>query len=268
VIQVEKRNLLGVDINVLDYQGAVSKIFECVNAHRRCATTALAVHGLIIGALDRSHRFRLNALDVVVPDGQPVRWAINILYRAGLKDRVYGPQLTLRVCQRAAEQGIPVFFYGSHSIVLKLLCDRLLERFPQIRIAGAKPSIFRQLTYDERAHVIQEIKESGAKILFVGLGCPKQEVFAFEMADHLQIPILAVGAAFNYHAGLTKEPPEFIQNSGLQWLFRLLQEPRRLWRRYLFTNSTFLFLLTLQILKVWKPSASKGTPPSAELLYG
>ena len=118
-----RRNLLGIAISAIDYEYAVDKIIEDAKAGRRCATTALAVHGVITGALDRAHRYRLNTFDLVTPDGQPVRWALNLLYGTKLNDRVYGPTMTLKVCKEAALQGIPVYFYGSSQQVLdKLVC--------------------------------------------------------------------------------------------------------------------------------------------------
>ncbi len=263
-----KRNVIGVDISVLDYPKAVQKILSCAHTRCRCTTTALAVHGLISGALDDSHRFRLNAFDLVVPDGQPVRWALNLLYNTNLKDRVYGPKLTLLVCKEAAKLDIPVFFYGSRSLVLESLCRQLQDLCPGLKIAGTLPSEFRRLNIAERGAIVRRIKKSGAQILFVGLGCPRQEVFTYEMGAHLAMPILAVGAAFDYHAGVLKEPPELIQQIGLQWLYRLLQEPRRLWRRYLITNSQFLALLLLQWLRLWDPKQKEAKAPTAEVLYG
>jgi exopolysaccharide biosynthesis WecB/TagA/CpsF family protein len=139
---------------------------------------------------------------------------------------------------------------------------------PGLRIAGARPSKFRRLTESEREEVVREIQASGARITFVGLGCPRQEVFAFEMRDRLSMPILAVGAAFDYYSGMLRQPPEFIQAHGLQWLYRLAQEPRRLFRRYLTTNSRFVLLFLLQRLRLWNPDTENADPPRGELLYG
>jgi len=168
-----RRNLLGIAISAVDYEYAVAKIIEDAQAGRRCATTALAVHGVITGALDRAHRYRLNTFDLVTPDGQPVRWALNLLYGTKLNDRVYGPTMTLKVCKEAALQGIPVYFYGSSQQVLDKLCARLPELCPGLKIAGAHPSEFRKLSAEEQKLAADRIRESGAKIVFVGLGCPR-----------------------------------------------------------------------------------------------
>jgi exopolysaccharide biosynthesis WecB/TagA/CpsF family protein len=263
-----KRNLIGINIDSVDYERAITKIVDCAQRGERCTTTALAVHGLVTGARDPAHRFRLNHFDLVVPDGQPVRWAINLLYGVKLPDRVYGPNLTLRLCRVAATEGIPVYFYGSTKKVIEQLCARMTTLCPNLQIAGASASEFRALTTEELASVIGRIKASSARILFAGLGCPRQEVFAYEMSEHLAMPIVAVGAAFDYYAGLLREPPEFIQRAGLQWLYRLFQEPGRLWKRYLFTNSQFIALFSMQLARLWRPDPYSSKKPPVSLRYG
>jgi N-acetylglucosaminyldiphosphoundecaprenol N-acetyl-beta-D-mannosaminyltransferase len=268
MIDLGKRNLLGVAISAVDYEYAVAKVIDAAQNGRRCTTTALAVHGVITGARDRAHRYRLNTFDLVTPDGQPVRWGLNLLYGTKLDDRVYGPTMTLKVCKEAASRGIPVYFYGSCQEVLDRLYDRLPQLCPGLKIAGVQASEFRNLSEDEQEVAADRIRHSGAKILFVGLGCPRQEVFTYEMSRHLSMPMLAVGAAFDYHAGLLQEPPAMVQRYGLQWLYRLIQEPGRLWRRYLFTNSQFLGLFLAQWLHVWRPDLTDCEPPLAEVRFG
>jgi len=134
----------------------------------------------------------------------------------------------LEVCGEAAREGIPVFFYGSREDIIEQLALRLRQVFPKLLIAGSQPSLFRPLSVAERTALVNTIGASGAGILFVGLGCPRQEVFAYEIGQYLHIPILAVGAAFDYHSGEQMEPPLYLQRAGLQWLYRLVQEPRRL----------------------------------------
>jgi exopolysaccharide biosynthesis WecB/TagA/CpsF family protein len=263
-----KKNLLGVAISAIDYEYAVAKIIEDAQRGRRCATTALAVHGVITGALDRAHRYRLNAFDLVTPDGQPVRWALNLLYGTKLDDRVYGPTMTLKVCKQAAALGIPVYFYGSSQQVLDALCARLPEICPGLKIAGAHPSEFRRISAEEQGLAADRIRDSRAQIVFVGLGCPRQEVFTYEMSRRLSMPMLAVGAAFDYHAGLLQEPPAIVQKYGLQWLYRLAQDPRRLWRRYVFTNSQFVGLFLAQWLRLWRPQLKDCDQPLTELRFG
>src|SRR5277367_2170489 len=138
-----KRNILGVLINAVDYESAVDTIIRAAKEKRSAAISALAVHGLMTGALDREHRFRLNRFELLVPDGQPVRWVLNALYGTHLPDRVYGPNLTLKVCARAAEEGLPVYFYGSTPEILAVLRASLEKRFPGLIVAGTEPSKFR-----------------------------------------------------------------------------------------------------------------------------
>ncbi|HTZ59268.1 MAG TPA: WecB/TagA/CpsF family glycosyltransferase [Acidobacteriaceae bacterium] len=268
MIDLGKKNVLGVAINALDYECAIERIMANAKAGKRCATTALAVHGLMTGVLEPAHRHRLNSFDLVTPDGQPVRWALNLLYGTKLPDRVYGPNLTLQVCQEAARKGLSVYFYGSKAEVVDKLCERMRVMCPGLKIAGAQPSEFRTLSAREQMATVEKIRSSGAHILFVGLGCPRQEVFTYEMSQHLNMPVLAVGAAFDYHAGLLQEPPRFLQDAGLQWLYRLCQDPGRLWRRYLFTNTQFLAMFLAQWVRVWRPSLDDTQVPLVDVRFG
>jgi exopolysaccharide biosynthesis WecB/TagA/CpsF family protein len=261
-------NILGIRVCAVDYERALDKILECAQAGRRCTVSALAVHGVMTGARDSAHRYRLNHLDLVVPDGQPVRWALNLFHGARLRATVCGPVLTGKLCAEAARQGLPVYFYGSKADTLEKLRGRLLEKYPGLILAGMEPSRFRQLTEEEWPQTAARIRDSKAAILFVGLGCPRQEVFAYEMGKLLSMPILAVGAAFDYHAGLLRDTPQFLQRIGLMWLHRLLQEPRRLWRRYLFTNTQFVALFFAQWLHFWKPDLENATEPGDDLRFG
>ena len=263
-----KKNLLGVRIDAVDYESVVVRVIASAQQGLRCTVGALAVHGVMTGATDFVHRYRLNHLDLSVPDGQPVRWALNALHGTKLRDRVYGPKLTLLVCQEAARTGIPVFFYGSRDEVVPKFATKMIEKCPGLQVAGYQASKFKRLTPAERQSLVERIMESGAKILFAGLGCPRQEVFAYEMGERLSMPILAVGAAFDYHSGILSEPPEFMQRAGLQWLYRLAPDPRRLWRRYLVLNIQFLVGFMLQFLRLRVMDPSNATRPSTEMYYG
>lgn len=263
-----KHNILGIRIDAVDYEAAVGRIIDAARAGRPLAVSALAVHGLMTGVLDTVHRYRLNRFDLLVPDGQPVRWALRWLHGVRLADRVYGPTLTLKTCQRAAELGLPVFFFGGNEALLAALRKNLLQRFPQLKIAGSRASRFRCLSPQERDEAVEEIKSSGAAITLVGLGCPRQEVFAYEMRGALSMPLLAVGAAFNFHAGLLPQAPPWLQRRGLEWFYRLVKEPRRLWRRYLFLNPAYLSLLALQRTGLCQFQPEDALPPGEEIRYG
>ncbi len=262
-----KRSILGVLVNAVDIDGAEEAVIRAARGKLPLSVSALAVHGLMTGVFDREQKFRLNQFDLLVPDGQPVRWALNWLHRVGLSQRVYGPRLTLRLCQRAAAEGMPVYFYGSTPKVLRSLTSNLASQFPGLMISGAEPSKFRRLSPLEKQEVAQRITSSGAAIVFVGLGCPRQEVFVYEFNSLLDMPVLAVGAAFPFIAGAVPQAPDWMQNAGLEWFFRLCAEPKRLWQRYLLLNPTYLFLIGLQRLGL-SHFATKGQPPERELLFG
>ena len=262
-----KRNVVGILIDVVDYEGAEEAIIRAALERKTMSVSALAVHGLMTGALDREQKFRLNQFSLLVPDGQPVRWALNWLHGAPLRDRVYGPNLMLRVCARAAREALPVYFYGSTPEILRSLRQSLQLRFPGLVIAGMESSQFRRLSLIEREQLAERVRSSGAAIVFVGLGCPRQEVFVYEFRELVSMPLLAVGAAFPFLAGIVPQAPPWLQRFGLEWLFRLCSEPRRLWRRYLVLNPAYLFLLTLQILGLSK-FRTDGQSPASDLLYG
>jgi exopolysaccharide biosynthesis WecB/TagA/CpsF family protein len=253
-----KRSVLGVLVDPTTYAEATDAVIAAAREGRPFAVTALAVHGVMTGVQDRAHGARLNAFDLVTPDGQPVRWALNSLYDAGLTDRVYGPTLTLWVLQRAAAEGLPVYLYGSTDETLDRLVRRLHEQYPDLKIAGREPSKFRTARPGEAEEIAARIAGSGARIVLVGLGCPRQEIFTYAMRPRLSMPLLAVGAAFDYHAGTLRRPPEWMQRRGLEWLWRLGLEPARLWRRYLLLNPEYVGRLVAQRSHLWR-----ATPPPA-----
>ncbi|BAL85260.1 putative glycosyltransferase [Actinoplanes missouriensis 431] len=252
-----KRNVLGVLVDVTDYATATEQIVAAAREHRGFAVTALAVHGVMTGVEDPAHNARLNSFDLVTPDGQPVRWALNTLHGAGLTDRVYGPTLTLKVVERAAAEGLPIYLYGSTQPTLDRLVPALMAMFPALKIVGVEASKFRTAQPGEEEQIAERIKASGARITLVGLGCPRQEIFTYAMRPLLDMPLLAVGAAFDYHAGLLKNPPAWMQKYALEWLWRLGLEPKRLWKRYIILNPKYLSRLAAQKLGLWK-----ATPPA------
>ena len=262
-----KRNILGILVDVVDYAGVVEAIIQAAKEHRGLAVATVPVHAVMEGVLSPQHKYRLNHLDLLTPDGQPVRWALNILHRAQLTERVYGPHLTLRVCASAEREKLGVFFYGNTEEVLLGLRQNLERKFPRLVISGMQPSHFRRLRPEERARVAQEIRGSGASIVFVGLGCPRQDVWAYEYREILSLPIVAVGGAFGVLAGKVAQAPKWMQDRGLEWLFRLGSEPRRLWRRYLLLNPIYAVLVALQAVGL-RRFTTDGDRPTTEVLYG
>lgn len=263
-----KRNVLGVLVDAVDYPAAQRRVLRAAHERRPYGVSALAVHGVMTGVRDVVHRHRLNALDLVTPDGQPVRWALNWMHGTKLTDRVYGPELTRRLYESAAAEGLPVYFYGSTPEVLSALCSNLRRQLPTLAIAGAEPSKFRRLGAAELDEVAERIRSSGARMTFVGLGCPRQEVFAYELRDAVRMPVIAVGAAFDYHAGLVDEPPRWIQDRGLQWAYRLAQNPKRLWRRYILLSPEYLARLLAQKVGLWNPDPGRTACPTEVVGYG
>lgn len=241
------RYVLGTRVDATSYADATERILQWARAGESRYLCACNVH-MVMEAHDGADFQRVvNTADLVTPDGMPLVW---VLRRLGLKDqnRIYGPDLTLNVCRAAAEAGIPVGLYGGTQEVLDALQKSYRERFPQLQIAYACAPPFRSLTGDEDEAVVQAINASGARILFVGLGCPKQEQWVAAHRNRVEAVMLAVGAAFDFHSGRVKQAPRWMQRCGLEWLFRLWMDPHRLWRRYFKNNPRFLWLVTWQLL--------------------
>ena len=244
----KKFDVLGVEVSATSYDELVPLLIAAARRGQPALATFLPVHGVVTGATDSAYRYRVNAFDVVGPDGQPVRWALNRLHAAGLTDRVYGPELMVRLCAAAAVEGISIYLYGSTPDVLSALSATLQRRCPGLRIAGAESPPFRPLSVEERDAAVGRMNDSGAGLIFIGLGCPRQDVFAHDNRHAIRAVQLCVGAAFDFHAGTKRMAPPWMQRHGLEWLFRLTQEPGRLWKRYLVTNTTYVALMAKRLL--------------------
>ncbi|HWB14665.1 MAG TPA: WecB/TagA/CpsF family glycosyltransferase [Pirellulales bacterium] len=246
-----KLDLFGLGISPTTYDHAVRLIVSAAEKGTSAIVACQAVHAVVTACGDATLKERVNSFELVTPDGQPVRWALNWLHRAGLADRVYGPELMLRLCREAGRRGVTIYLYGGTPSVLDLLRQRLLALCPDLCIAGFEAPPFRPLTAEEDAGVIERINNSGAGVVFIGLGCPKQDHFAYEHRASLRAVQVCVGAAFDFHAGVKPMAPAWMQRRGLEWLFRLSCEPRRLAGRYLKTNSLFLFKLAAATGRKW-----------------
>lgn len=238
-----KYDLFGVGISATTYDEAVNILIDAAKCKLSAIIAHAPVHLLVFAIRNSDYGAKINKFDIVAPDGQPVRWSLRLLQHINLPDRVYGPEMMLRLCQKAAEEGVGIYLYGSQPAVIKKLNANLKSRFPALRIVGYEAPPFRPLTQEEDTQVIARINRSGASIVFLGLGCPLQEDFAYAHRDTINALQVCVGAAFDYHAGMKRMAPHWMQRSGLEWLFRLASEPRRLWRRYFYTNSLFLWFL-------------------------
>ena len=257
----------GVRMTPTTYAQAVDVLIRAAEARQPATADFSAVHVLAMAARDPAFRRKMNALDLVGPDGQPVRWAMNYFHKAGLTERVYGPELMLRLCRAAAERGVSIYLYGSTPDVLAKLSTALTTKFPTLRIAGAESPPFRALTPDEDAAAVRRINDSGAGLVFIGLGAPKQEVYAYEHRHTIQAVQVGVGAAFDFHAGLKSIAPAWMQRRGLEWLYRLVKEPRRLWKRYLVTNSVYVALFAKYAVlgMVRRGGAARGPAADADV---
>ncbi len=250
-----KHELLGVGLTPTSYAEVLADCETWIEerrsnpAQRSRYVVLLTVHSVMTAFFDSAVRKVLNAATIGATDGMPLAWALR---RAGFRNqpRVYGPDLMLALCEQAAEAGHRIYLYGGRDETLWVLQQRLLARFPGLRIAGAFAPPFRPLTEEEDRRCTEHIVASGADIVFVGIGAPKQEKWMFEHVEKLPgVVMFGVGAAFDFHAGRVRQAPAWMQRSGLEWLFRLMMEPRRLWKRYLL-NPLFLVCWGLESLGV------------------
>lgn len=233
--------VLHIPLAICDYDDVIGWMQATIAARGREWLSAAAVNLVMSAYDDPSVAAATGEASLIVPDGQPLVWALHALGHPAAT-RVYGPELMARFCAAAARDRTPIYLYGGRDEGrLSLLCDRLCERFPGLRIVGSFAPPFRPLQRDERVRLAAEIDASGAQVVWVGIGQPKQELWMAQMRPLLQAPLLVgVGAAFDFHAGLLTQAPEWMQRRGLEWLFRLSREPRRLWRRYASQNPRFI----------------------------
>jgi N-acetylglucosaminyldiphosphoundecaprenol N-acetyl-beta-D-mannosaminyltransferase len=244
---IASRRILGTRVDATSYQHAAAEILRW-GSLRESRYVCVATVNNLIEAYDRpSYRDVMDGADLVTPDGMPLVWALRLLGVGGAT-RVYGPDLTPILCERAAALGIPVGFYGGAPEVLEDLTANLLRRYPALQVAYSYSPPFRPLTPGEEVQVIDSINRSGARLLFVGLGAPKQEQWMAAQKGRVEAVMLGVGAAFDFLAGRKRQAPKVLQRLGLEWLFRLLNEPRRLWRRYLYRNPRFVALFMVQLI--------------------
>jgi len=237
-------DVLGVGISAIDPADALGEVTRWIDngiQHYVCVT---GVHGVMESQGDAELLRIHNESGLTTPDGMPMVWAAKL---AGAKNtqRVYGPDLMLAVCERAAQRGWSCFLYGATDAVLDQLRANLSDRYPGLKIVGTHSPPFRPLTPEEDDAVVREINASGAHIVWVGLSTPKQERWMASHIGRVNAPALfGVGAAFDIHAGNLKQAPRWMQRAGLEWLFRLASEPRRLWRRYAVNNPRFVLAIS------------------------
>jgi N-acetylglucosaminyldiphosphoundecaprenol N-acetyl-beta-D-mannosaminyltransferase len=244
---------LGVRLDAVQIPDVISKIEDWTRESGRCHFIAVAnVHVLMEAQHSPVFKTALDSADLCVPDGMPLVW-IGRLRGYPLKRRVYGPDLLLDFCSETNAKGYRHFFYGGAPGVPEALAAKLKRQFPMLGVAGTYSPPFRPLTPEEDAQVVEMINGAAADILWVGLGCPKQELWMYEHRHQLRVPVLVgVGQAFDLHAGRLQQAPVWMREHGLEWLFRLFKEPQRLWRRYILYGSEFILYVALELLGLRK----------------
>jgi N-acetylglucosaminyldiphosphoundecaprenol N-acetyl-beta-D-mannosaminyltransferase len=243
-----RADVLGIRVSAISMASAVHTIDEWITRREPHYVCVTGVHGVMESQRDQALLQIHNAAGLVTPDGMPLVW-LSRLQGFRQVERVYGPDLMLAVCERSATRGHRHFFYGGAPGVAEMLASRLQWRFPGLQVAGLYSPPFRALIPEEDEAVVKRINALQPDIVWVGMSTPKQERWMAEHVGRLSASaLIGVGAAFDFHAGLKRQAPRWMQRSGLEWLFRLLSEPRRLWRRYLVNNPWFLWLVLLQAL--------------------
>ena len=247
---MKRRDILGVPIAMTDYADVMDVMEEMVASRARGWICTAAVHALMMARDDAEMRDALTRATITVPDGVPVVWAAKMLGES-LPHRVYGPELMRRFCDRSAERGHRVWLYGGRDQgALVQLALNLRRRHPGIRIVGGYSPPFHQLSESEDEVIASQINADRPDVLWVGIGAPKQEKWMARMRDRLDVPVMcAVGAAFDFHAGRVSQAPSWMQERGLEWIYRIAQEPRRLLPRYLETNPRFMLGFARQYLR-------------------
>jgi N-acetylglucosaminyldiphosphoundecaprenol N-acetyl-beta-D-mannosaminyltransferase len=252
---MDQQLVVSLPINITTYDDAASVIGRWANSGEARSVCAANVHVVMEAQDHPAYRQAVQSADLITSDGMPLVWALRLL---GWKraTRVYGPSLMLRLLEKAEREGTPVGLYGSTPETLDRLVDQILIQFAGVEIAFKEAPPFRPLTSQEDRATVERIRRSGARLLFVGLGCPKQEFWMAEHKDQIPAVLVGVGAAFDFIAGTKRQAPSWMQAAGLEWAFRLATEPRRLWRRYAQHNPRFMTFLLAQMFH--RPQAPAG----------
>jgi N-acetylglucosaminyldiphosphoundecaprenol N-acetyl-beta-D-mannosaminyltransferase len=249
-------NVLGVKVSAVNMDLAVSFTERWIDAGLPGYVCVTGVHGVMEAQHDPEFLHILNHAAITLPDGMPMTW-VGRLQGFQQMDRVFGPDFMVAICRLSVERGYRNFFYGGQPGVAELLSETLSNRFPGLQVVGTFTPPFRPLTPHEEDEVTAQILQSRPHIVWVGLSTPKQERFMAQYASRFQVPLMVgVGAAFDYHTGQIRDCSSWIKRAGLQWLHRLIQDPKRLWKRYLINNPAFVWRIVLQFAGV----RAKTTP--------
>ena len=250
--------VVGAQVDVLSWEEAIERIATWGRNHESRYVCLSNVHSAVTAAFDARFLKVISDCDLCTSDGAPVTWMLRQL-GAPEQKRLNGPDLMLRYFAAEAKNAGKVYFYGGSAEALRLLQARVESEFPGLQVVGSRSPPYRAATALEDAQDVEHINASGAHVAFIGLGCPKQEIWMSEHRGRVNAVMIGVGAAFDFHAGLQPRAPEWMQHNSLEWFYRLCREPRRLWRRYLFTNIPFMFMAGAQ----WLSSRLTGARPAA-----
>jgi N-acetylglucosaminyldiphosphoundecaprenol N-acetyl-beta-D-mannosaminyltransferase len=240
-------SVIGAPIDAIPWNACIARISSWAAERQSRVVCICNSHSVVTARRDQEFLDVIRQADMATPDGAPVAFVLRRLGHVS-QERINGPDLMWRYCEVAATRGEAIFLYGGSEATLRSLTTRLSTSFPGLRLAGAYSPPYRALSAEEDAAIVQKINGSGAAVLWVSLGCPKQEKWMRDHRGIVQAVMIGVGAAFDYHAGTIKRAPLWMQKNGLEWLHRLFSEPRRLWRRYLLTNSLFLWYAASQLM--------------------
>ena len=244
---MDRVNILGVGVNSVDMSRALERIERALAANERGYVCVTGVHGIMEAQADPTLKTILNRSLLTVPDGMPTVWIGKL--RGFSIERVFGPDLMLKICEISVRRACTHFLYGGPPGMAEQLKDVLLSKFPGLKIVGCYCPPFRPLTDSESQELRTWIAELRPDLFWVGLSTPKQERFMADQIDRLDVKLMiGVGAGFDIHSGRRRDAPEWVKNAGLQWVHRILQEPNRLWKRYLVNNPKFVWMMTRQLL--------------------
>jgi N-acetylglucosaminyldiphosphoundecaprenol N-acetyl-beta-D-mannosaminyltransferase len=245
--RVPYRNVIGFPVHALTFEAQVDLMLQWAKEYLSKVVCIANVHMLVEAHKNPTFASVLRNADLVTPDGMPLVWMLRRLGVPG-QDRVAGLDVLLALCKLAPQQNVSVFFLGSEKSVLSCIRSRLENEFPALQIAGMEPLPFRPLTKEEDEQIVSKVNQSGAGLILVCLGCPKQEIWISEHKNRIHGVMVGLGGAFPVYAGIHKRAPGIIRSIGFEWLYRLAQEPRRLWGRYSTTIPPFLWLSLKQLL--------------------
>jgi N-acetylglucosaminyldiphosphoundecaprenol N-acetyl-beta-D-mannosaminyltransferase len=244
---LESKKIIGISVNSLRFEDQISIIIRWSQSNLSKVVCIANVHMLVEGCQNPQFGEILHNADLVTPDGMPLVWMLRFL-GAARQDRVAGVDVLSSLCKHASEKGVSIFFLGSQDTILVKMKERLIREFPNLNIAGMQSLPFRPLTLEEDRVLISSLNRSGAGLLLLSLGCPKQEIWMSYHKEKIAAVMIGLGGAFPVYAGIQKRAPKLFREAGLEWLFRLIQEPRRLWKRYASTIPIFIWLVIKQTL--------------------